>query len=70
LGCAHGPAAPDITVIRMSTVAPARPAGCKVEFVNAPPAAAMMTFIPLRSALEAHSATACGVRCADIAFAS
>src|SRR5205823_10325358 len=31
----------------------------------APQAAAMITFIPFFCALVAHSATACGVRCAD-----
>ena len=36
----------------------------------APPAAAMMAFMPFFLAFVAHSATACGVRCADMAFAS
>jgi len=36
----------------------------------APPAAAMIAFTPRLAAAPAHSATACGVRCADMAFAS
>src|SRR5579862_5739205 len=36
----------------------------------APPAAAMMTFMPLPAAPSVQAATAFGVRCADIAFAS
>ncbi len=36
----------------------------------APPAAAMIVLMPLFAAPSAHAATAFGVRCADIAFAS
>src|SRR5262245_52756039 len=42
VACApKGPQA-DIHVIRMATLAPARPAGCKVEFLNVHPGAAML----------------------------
>src|SRR3954471_12399428 len=60
--CLEGIGTPSTGSVVCAATTPARCA--------APPAAAIRHFIPRCGALSVHSATACGVRCADIAFAS
>src|SRR6185503_11237653 len=60
--CLEGIGTPSTGSVLCAATTPARCA--------APPAAAMIAFMPFFCAPEAHSATACGVRCADMAFAS
>src|SRR4051812_3452298 len=60
--CLEGIGTPSTGSVVCAATTPARCA--------APPAAAMIAFMPFFLALVAHSAIACGVRCADMAFAS
>src|ERR671914_1609135 len=60
--CLEGIGTPSTGSVVCAATTPARCA--------APPAPAMIAFMPRFAAALAHSATSCGVRCADIAFAS
>ena len=60
--CLEGIGTPSTGSVVCAATTPARCA--------APPAPAMIAFMPRPAALFAHSATSSGVRCADSAFAS